>query len=175
MGPAGHGPAGHGPGLGRSPADRVATPGGRDGEDLMGPARHCRRRCPLWGCHGADPVTCGFGKECARCRRRVVDGDDLGDHGQAIGTVSVPVPAPPPAVTLRYFAAAREAAGTGREPARGATVAEVLAAARSRHGDHFAQVLAASRVWVNGEPAPPGTPLAEGDEVAVLPPVSGGR
>lgn len=79
-----------------------------------------------------------------------------------------------PAATLRYFAAAREAAGTGREPAEGATVAEVLAVARSRHGVRFAEVLAASRVWLNGEPVPPETALAEGDEVAVLPPVSGG-
>ena len=37
-------------------------------------------------------------------------------------------------------------------------------------------VLATARVWVNGdEPADgPRTVLAEGDEVAVLPPVSGG-
>jgi sulfur-carrier protein len=79
-----------------------------------------------------------------------------------------------PAVTLRFFAAAREAAGTGREDAEGATVADVLAAARSRHGDHFAEILAASRVWVNGEPVPLDASLDEGDEVAVLPPVSGG-
>lgn len=79
-----------------------------------------------------------------------------------------------PAVTLRYFAAAREAAGTGREVAEGATVAEVLALASARHGDRFAEVLAASRVWVNGEPVPAGSPLSDGDEVAVLPPVSGG-
>jgi molybdopterin converting factor small subunit len=37
-------------------------------------------------------------------------------------------------------------------------------------------VLAGSRVWVNGdEPAEgPATPLHDDDEVAVLPPVSGG-
>lgn len=81
---------------------------------------------------------------------------------------------PMPTVTLRYFAAAREAAGTGREAAQGDTVADVLALARSRHGQHFAEVLAASRVWVNGEPAQPDASLVEGDEVAVLPPVSGG-
>lgn len=79
-----------------------------------------------------------------------------------------------PVVTLRYFAAAREAAGTGREDGEGATVAEVLGAARTRHGERFGEVLEASRVWLNGEPAPAETPLADGDEVAVLPPVSGG-
>lgn len=37
-------------------------------------------------------------------------------------------------------------------------------------------MLAASKVWVNGEEPPEGrdTVLAPGDEVAVLPPVSGG-
>ena len=75
---------------------------------------------------------------------------------------------------LRLFAAAREAAGTGREVVAGGTVAEVLAAARARHGDAFTKVLGRSRVWVNGEPATEGSLVGEHDEVAVLPPVSGG-
>ena len=75
---------------------------------------------------------------------------------------------------LLLFAAAREAAGTGREDVGGATVGEVLAAARARHGDVFTQVLAASRVWRNGEPATDDDPVGPDDEVAVLPPVSGG-
>ena len=75
---------------------------------------------------------------------------------------------------LRLFAAAREAAGTGREDVEGATVGEVLAAARARHGERFTQVLATSRVWVNGSPAGEDVAVADGDEVAVLPPVSGG-
>lgn len=75
---------------------------------------------------------------------------------------------------LRLFAAAREAAGTGRDEVAGATVGEVLGRARERYGDAFAAVLCASRVWVNGEPASDDTTVGEGDEVAVLPPVSGG-
>ena len=75
---------------------------------------------------------------------------------------------------LRLFAAAREAAGTAREVVAGATVGEVLAEARGRHGEAFAAVLAASRVWVNGEPAGESDAVGEHDEVAVLPPVSGG-
>jgi len=75
---------------------------------------------------------------------------------------------------LRLFAAAREAAGTGAAPVPGATVAEVLAAARARFGDRFAAVVAGSAVWVNGEPAADDQPVADADEVAVLPPVSGG-
>ena len=77
-------------------------------------------------------------------------------------------------VVLRLFAAAREAAGTGRAEMTGMTVAEVLAEARDRYGDDFAKVLATSRVWVNGQPAHEDSPLSATDEVAVLPPVSGG-
>ena len=75
---------------------------------------------------------------------------------------------------LLLFAAAREAAGTGREEVDGATVGEVLRAARSRHGETFTQVLASSRVWRNGEPTTDDEPVGPGDELAVLPPVSGG-
>ena len=50
----------------------------------------------------------------------------------------------------------------------------MLATARARYGDRFAEVLAGSRVWLNGEPADPSAPVGDADEVAVLPPVSGG-
>lgn len=56
----------------------------------------------------------------------------------------------------------------------GATVAEVLDAATRRYGQPFADLLPRCRVWVNGEPATPDTPTTDTDEVAVLPPVSGG-
>lgn len=75
---------------------------------------------------------------------------------------------------LRLFAAAREAAGTGRDEMAGATVGEVLAEARKRYGAAFEAVLDNSRVWLNGEPALEGDAVGESDEVAVLPPVSGG-
>lgn len=75
---------------------------------------------------------------------------------------------------LRLFAQAREAAGTAGDELAGATVDEVLAAARERYGASFATVLEASRVWVNGEPAAGGDAVGDTDEVAVLPPVSGG-
>lgn len=75
---------------------------------------------------------------------------------------------------LLLFAAAREAAGTGREEVTGTTVGEVLADARVRHGTLFADVVASSRVWLNGEPTTDAEQVGPGDEVAVLPPVSGG-
>ena len=75
---------------------------------------------------------------------------------------------------LRLFASAREAAGTGRDEVPGATVGEVLDEARRRYGPGFAAVLSRCRVWVNGEPAEPDVAVGETDEVALLPPVSGG-
>ena len=75
---------------------------------------------------------------------------------------------------LRLFAAAREAAGTSRDVLDGTTVAEVLDAAVGRYGAAFAEVLSTSRVWCNGEPADPEDLVTDLDEVAVLPPVSGG-
>ncbi|WP_162942119.1 MoaD/ThiS family protein [Desertimonas flava] len=75
---------------------------------------------------------------------------------------------------VRMFAAARAAAGRGSDELPGATVADVLAEARRRYGAAFADVLANSRVWVNGEPATDAMIVTSDDEVAVLPPVSGG-
>lgn len=76
---------------------------------------------------------------------------------------------------LRLFAQARDAAGGEREvELEGATVGEVLDAAVGRFGESMAAVIAISAVWLNGEEAGRGDPVGPGDEVAVLPPVSGG-
>ena len=75
---------------------------------------------------------------------------------------------------LRLFAAAREAAGTGRAEIEGATVGEVLDAARARFGPDLAALIQRCRIWRNGEPADDDTPVSATDEVAILPPVSGG-
>ncbi len=76
--------------------------------------------------------------------------------------------------TLRLFASAREAAGTGNDVIGGATVREVLDAAEHRYGARFSEVLPSCRIWVNGHDVPIDTAVGEHDEVAVLPPVSGG-
>lgn len=75
---------------------------------------------------------------------------------------------------VRLFASARDAAGTARAEIPGATVGEVLAGARERFGDRFSAVLDGSRVWRNGEAATEDEAVSDTDEVAVLPPVSGG-
>jgi molybdopterin converting factor small subunit len=82
-------------------------------------------------------------------------------------------------VRLLLFASAREAAGRSRdefELASGAPLERLLADAVDRYGEPFAQVLTTARVWINGdEPkADRATALGDDDEIAVLPPVSGG-
>lgn len=76
--------------------------------------------------------------------------------------------------TIRFFAQAREAAGTGSAVVSGSTVDEVLRNAVTQFGPGLEAVIAISKVWVNGEEVPPTHSVGDKDEVAVLPPVSGG-
>ncbi|PHQ51593.1 molybdopterin synthase sulfur carrier subunit [Streptomyces cinnamoneus] len=86
----------------------------------------------------------------------------------------------PPSGTIRYWAAAKAAAGTAEEPYAARTLADALAAARRRHEDEpeYARVLARCSFLVDGGPV--GTrdhstvQLAEGGTVEVLPPFAGG-
>lgn len=75
---------------------------------------------------------------------------------------------------LRLFAQAREAAGAGTATFSGSTVDEVIKAAISQYGATFEAVVNMSKVWVNGEEVPRSHAVTDNDEVAVLPPVSGG-
>ncbi len=77
-------------------------------------------------------------------------------------------------VRLRLFANLREAAGTGSIELPGETVGEVVMAAVAHFGGEFERGLASARVWLNGEPADATTPVGSGDELALIPPVSGG-
>ncbi|MEU6084560.1 MoaD/ThiS family protein [Streptomyces sp. NPDC047108] len=81
---------------------------------------------------------------------------------------------------MRYWAAAKAAAGTAEEPYEAATLADALDAARRRHSERpeFARVLLRCSFLVDGTPV--GTrshgtvTLAEGGTVEVLPPFAGG-
>ena len=77
---------------------------------------------------------------------------------------------------MRLFAQAREAAGRGHDERAATSLAALLDDLRASYGPEFAAVLANARVWVNGDEPLAGdlTALHDGDEVAVLPPVSGG-
>ena len=76
-------------------------------------------------------------------------------------------------VVVRLFAGLRERAGTGEqevELADGATAADVWASLRDGLGERpDGLVLAVNRSYAAED-----TPLADGDEVALIPPVSGG-
>lgn len=76
--------------------------------------------------------------------------------------------------TLRLFAQAREAAGTRAIDIDADTVGAVLAEARDRFGETFGVVVDGSKVWLNGAPTEADAAVGPTDEVAVLPPVSGG-
>ena len=72
------------------------------------------------------------------------------------------------------FGPVREAAGTPSSDFDAASVGALLDAAGERFGPGFAEMAVACRVWVNGEPADRDVAVSAGDEVALLPPVSGG-
>ncbi|WP_439625672.1 molybdopterin converting factor subunit 1 [Gemmata sp.] len=79
-------------------------------------------------------------------------------------------------IRVLLFAAARDHAGTdavGVELAPGATVAH-MRAALVRQVPGLASLLARSAVAVNHDFAEDGRALGPGDEVAIIPPVSGG-
>ncbi len=84
-------------------------------------------------------------------------------------------PAAHPTVTLRYFAAAQEAAGMEQEqlPLRGHTLGEVLGDAGRRHPALVA-ILPACSYLVDRISAGPVSPVGEGCVVDVLPPFAGG-
>ncbi|HJP16153.1 MAG TPA: MoaD/ThiS family protein [Acidimicrobiales bacterium] len=75
---------------------------------------------------------------------------------------------------LRLFASIRVAAGTGKTVIPGDTVGEIIDAANKSFGQTFTDLLPVCRIWVNGEQAELNTPVVEDDEVAILPPISGG-
>jgi len=88
-------------------------------------------------------------------------------------------------VTLRYWAAAKEAAGVAEEKVEAdtlaAALAEGVAAARSRPGDladRLRLVMARSSFLIDGEPAgtraPESVVLPDDAVVEVLPPFAGG-
>jgi molybdopterin converting factor small subunit len=75
---------------------------------------------------------------------------------------------------LRLFGPAREAAGTASVTMPGQSVAAIIAAAEEQFGEAFSQVLRVSNIWLNGETVPSDAHVNDDDEVAVIPPVSGG-
>jgi molybdopterin converting factor small subunit len=85
-----------------------------------------------------------------------------------------------PLVTIRYWAAARAAAGVSEEQVHGETLAAALSEALAAHPElpRFEQVLSICSFLVGETPVgkldPALVPLAAGDEIEVLPPFAGG-
>jgi sulfur-carrier protein len=89
-------------------------------------------------------------------------------------------------VTLRYWAAAKEAAGVAEETITAGTLAEALAAARGRagqsgqagQGSRLRAILARSSFLIDGMPvgtrAPDAVALSDAAVIEVLPPFAGG-
>ncbi len=91
-----------------------------------------------------------------------------------------PVASEPPRVTVRYWAAARAAAGCTEEEVAAATVSDALAAVRQAHreSDRFDAVLAVSSLLLGEQPVTghdlAAIDLRPGDVIEVLPPFAGG-
>ncbi|CAN5900610.1 hypothetical protein BH23ACT5_BH23ACT5_12040 [soil metagenome] len=75
---------------------------------------------------------------------------------------------------VRLFARLREMAGSSRLSVEGSTVGEVVDAVGEQVGPGFAEAVVTARIWRNGEEAERSDPVDDDDEIALLPPVSGG-
>lgn len=75
---------------------------------------------------------------------------------------------------LLLLGPAHEAAGTRHDEIEADTLDGALSEAVARYGEGFRAILEVSQVWLNGAPARKDTPVGPYDEIAVLPPVSGG-
>lgn len=80
-------------------------------------------------------------------------------------------------VTIRYWAAAKAAAGTGIEEYDVETLAELVRAASDRHGEALSRVLSICSFLVDDARlgvSDPRARLSEGARVEALPPFAGG-
>jgi len=77
-------------------------------------------------------------------------------------------------VKVRLFAALRELAGASEVEAEADTVAEVIEVLSARYGERFSRIVDVGSAVVDGERVDRETVMTDGEEVALLPPVSGG-
>ncbi|MFF0964533.1 MoaD/ThiS family protein [Streptomyces sp. NPDC003703] len=81
-------------------------------------------------------------------------------------------------VTVRYWAAAKSAAGVAEEPYEAKTLAGALDAVRERHPGELSRVLRRCSFLIDGDPVGKRdhetVRLTEGGTVEVLPPFAGG-
>jgi molybdopterin converting factor small subunit len=77
-------------------------------------------------------------------------------------------------VRLLLLGPAHEAAGLKHDEIEADTLDGALEEAATRYGESFRAILEVSQIWLNGAPTRGDTPVGSYDEIAVLPPVSGG-
>jgi MoaD family protein len=77
-------------------------------------------------------------------------------------------------VKVRLFAALRELACASEVEAEADTVAEVIEVLSARYGERFSRIVEVGSAVVDGERVDRETVMTDGQEVALLPPVSGG-
>jgi molybdopterin converting factor small subunit len=79
---------------------------------------------------------------------------------------------------VRYWAAAKEAAGIAEESVPGQTLADVLSVARQAHSERFSTVLSRCSFVVDGDPVGgrdhTGVAVRSDSLIDVLPPFAGG-
>ncbi|MGW7686490.1 MoaD/ThiS family protein [Kribbella sp. NPDC054772] len=78
-----------------------------------------------------------------------------------------------PEVTIRYFAAARSAAGESSATAEAASIRDLVTTVSSDRPE-LARVLSICTFLLDGQRAEPNTPLTQGALVDALPPFAGG-
>ncbi len=93
--------------------------------------------------------------------------DERGETGEGGGSGENAV------VTVRYWAAAKAAAGVAEQSLPGDTVGRVLAAAVAQHPD-LERVLAVASVLLDGSPADRDQEIPAGATLEILPPFAGG-
>ena len=76
--------------------------------------------------------------------------------------------------TIRYWAAARAAAGVAEEPYDAVTLQDAVEAAGRAHGPELARVLSRCTFLLDGRQLARDAALPDGAEVEVLPPFAGG-
>lgn len=90
------------------------------------------------------------------------------------GVTSQPTADPLVEVTVRYFAALKEQAGRDAEWVTGASPDARVLYAQLKKRYQFDLEMEQVRIAIDGAFARPETPLRSGQEIAFLPPVSGG-
>jgi len=76
--------------------------------------------------------------------------------------------------TILFFAQVKEATGVSKMELHVSTVEQAIAETTDKFGSDFSKVLETSQIWLNGKPCSLQDSVQNADEIAIIPPVSGG-